>query len=426
MLTHKARCTRRVIPAALVALFALASAANLLAKPPIGPDEGIPCVPAADAHSVIDRVADVFGRVNSVDPKRSLVVLRMNDGAKAAFSIVIYRDKFDNFDGDVEKMYLGKLVKVHGTVSTYAGTPQIYATSSNQIEILSNPPTVIPLPKVAQRPKSSEITVAAYNILNLFDEVDDPYRNDDSTPPKPRKQLEAVAKEIRTINADVLALEEVESRGYLQRFVDVFLPDMGYEVVHVESNDVRGIDACLLSRVPIGRVISHRHLTFPDANGKPMRFNRDLLRVEVRPPDTAPFEMWLLHLKSNYDGKAYAEPLRLGEAREVRKLLDSVMDRDPSARILVCGDFNDTRDSHSVKTIIGTGTNALTAFSDDIPKSMQISYNKEPYRSMIDFILASPGMAGRFVKGSYMIPQGSVDTTGSDHNPVIAKFRLGN
>ena len=43
--------------------------------------------------------------------------------------------------------------------------------------------------------------------------------------------------------------------------------------------------------------------------------------------------------------------------------------------------------------------------------------------SMIDFILASPAMAERYLPRSYRIPQGSSETLGSDHNPVIAKFK---
>jgi len=412
---------------AAVAMCLPLSGAPVGAKSPIGPNEGIPCVAAENARSVIGRVADVFGRVHSVDPKRSLVLLRFGDEIPTDFSIVVFRKYCDSFSGDVEKMYIGKLVKVRGTVTTYAGNPQIYATSSQQLKVLQEAPKVVAPPGRVSAPESSVVTVASYNILNLFDDVDDPYHNDDATPPKSRKQLEQIAEEIREIDADVLALQEVETRGYLRRFVDVFLPDMGYsEIVHLEGNDLRGIDVCLLSRFPIGKVTSHRHLSFPDDKGTTRRFNRDLLRVQIVPDNARSFEVWVVHLKSSYDGKAYAEPIRIAEARMVRRLLDDRLEDDPSARILVCGDFNDTRDSRALKTIIGTGTHALRAFSDDIPEPMQVTYNKKPYRSMIDFILASPAMAGRFVSGSYVIRPGTVATTGSDHNPVIAKFRLAN
>jgi exonuclease III len=43
---------------------------------------------------------------------------------------------------------------------------------------------------------------------------------------------------------------------------------------------------------------------------------------------------------------------------------------------------------------------------------------------MIDFILCSPAMGGGYVKDSARILHGSVETIGSDHNPVVASFRL--
>jgi exonuclease III len=43
---------------------------------------------------------------------------------------------------------------------------------------------------------------------------------------------------------------------------------------------------------------------------------------------------------------------------------------------------------------------------------------------MIDFLLCSPAMAKCYQKGSIQILQGTVDGSGSDHNPVSAKFDL--
>ena len=66
----------------------------------------------------------------------------------------------------------------------------------------------------------------------------------------------------------------------------------------------------------------------------------------------------------------------------------------------------------------------MTSFFSDVPEKDRITYNKEPYRSMIDFIFASPAMAKLYEKGSYEILPGGPSQTGSDHNAVIARFRL--
>ncbi len=222
----------------------------------------------------------------------------------------------------------------------------------------------------------------------------------------------------------MIAFEEVESRGYLTRFLEVFLPDMGYvNVVHYEGNDLRGIDVCLASRIPVGPVWSYRHVTFPDADGNPMKMRRDLLRVQFDPPGAEPFEVWVVHLKSK-GGGAGSNTIRVGEARFIRKLLDAELQSNPEARIFVCGDFNDTWNSTTLKTIVGEGSTAMHCFASELTKEQKITYNKEPYRSMIDFILCSPALARGYVKGSYAVQLGSVESTGSDHNPVSARFKI--
>jgi endonuclease/exonuclease/phosphatase family metal-dependent hydrolase len=406
------------------ATVAMVAAAAVGSDSPIDPNEARPRVHAKDAGQVVGRVAFVHGIVSEVSRKGRLTLLAFGPDSDS-FKVVVFNQYLGRFPGALEELYKGRLVRVRGTVTTYAGNPQIYASSADQIEILDRKPTTTSLERRKVKPKS-EITVATFNILNLFDDVDDPYRNDDTTRAKPRLQLAQVADAMHELDADVLALQEVESRGYLERFVEVFLADMGYEhVVHYEGNDHRGIDVCLLSRLPIGPVTSLRHVTFDDGKGHRRGFCRDVLQVTVEPAGGKRFEVWVLHLKSNYDGRAYAEPIRVGEAKEIRRMLDERLRADGGARILVCGDFNDTWSSETVQTIVGTGTHAMKCFAEELPEDQRITYNREPYRSMIDFILLSPGLASRYVKGSYGIVDGSVDILGSDHNPVLVRLRVG-
>ena len=316
-------------------------------------------------------------------------------------------------------------MEITGVVTEYEGTPQIVVSSPDQIEVVSevSSPFKPSFPKVAV---GDEITLATYNVRNLFDGVDHPYHDDEGTGMKPRDEMMRVAATMKEINADVIALQEVETRGYLQRFVDVFLPEMGYQhVVHYEGNDQRGIDVCIVSRVPIGRVVSHRHLTFQGPDGAWRHFNRDILRVELLPVDGDPFEAWVVHLKSNYGGREAAEPIRLAEAAQLRKLIDLRLRANPQADFLVCGDFNDYADSPTLRAIVGDGTSGpvLRTLYDQVPESDRVTYNREPYREMIDFILCSPSMAERYVHGSYQILNGTLEQTGSDHNPVFCRFR---
>jgi len=143
----------------------------------------------------------------------------------------------------------------------------------------------------------------------------------------------------------------------------------------------------------------------------------------LQPPGAPAFDVYVVHLKSKLGGDETI-PVRMGEAGAIRRILDERLRADPEARFLLCGDFNDTLESRPVQAILGTGPTALMNVATEIPEADRISYNREPYRSMIDFILCSPAMGAAYVKGSARILQGSVETLGSDHNPVSASFRL--
>ena len=396
------------------------------AQPAIDAAEGRPAVKWEDARSVVGQMAFVCGKVIGVPTVGKITFVNFDSQRPVRFAGVIFDDKLPNFPKPPAEMYNGKIVKISGVVSLFKDQPQIVVTSPSQIEVLDAMPTLVPPKKVVGAPaKPDEVVVAAYNILNLFDEHDDPYKEDEGTPAKPRAEMERLAESIRALNADVIAVEEVENRFYLDRFVNVFLPEMGYQdVVLFEGNDGRGIDVGLISRIPVGEVSSRRHLRFPGHDGGEARFNRDVLAVTLEPKNAEPFEVWVVHLKSNAGGREEAEPIRLAEARELRRLLDEELTENPEARIIVTGDFNDTPESETIKTIVGAGTNALWSAGSDLNDPAAVSYNQGEFRSVIDFMLCSPAMQKEYVKGSFQIPQGAVETTGSDHNPIKATFKL--
>ena len=395
------------------------------AAPPVDDDEARPHVAWQDAEGVVGRTAFVSGVVARVGHSKRVHFLNFDPKRRDVFVVVIFQPFLERFEGTLEELYEGRPIRVRGMVTRFRGTPQIQVSSPEQIEVLDKLPELKPLAVPAKLSVGQQIKVATFNVRNLFDDANDAYHNDEGTQAKPRHELEKLAAAIARLDADVLALQEVESRGYLARFLEVFAPQAGYQdVVHFEGNDLRGIDVCLLSRLPVGPVTSFRHATFADETGKRQKFRRDLLCVRLEPEDGLPFEVWVAHLKSNSDGREYAEPVRMAEAREIRRLLDKRLAADPNAAIIVCGDFNDTADSATVQTITGRGTTALRTAWSSIPEPQRITYNLEPYRSMIDFILWTPGMHSRYVKGTYAILGGSLEEIGSDHNPVRAEFRV--
>ena len=75
--------------------------------------------------------------------------------------------------------------------------------------------------------------------------------------PKPPLHLEALLSRTDHMNADVLAVQEVENLAALREFnsrLDAPYPHMAL----LEGNDPRFIDVAILSRLPLNRAISNR------------------------------------------------------------------------------------------------------------------------------------------------------------------------
>ncbi len=403
------------LPALLI--LAICSSASAQA---IDPAETMPLVDWQDAHKYMDQQVVVQGKI--VQTKDIKTITFLNFDAARTFTAIIRKDNYGKFPKPPVDLYLLKTVQIRGRISQYRGSVQIEVHEPDQITILDEPESVPEPPAEVKHEFKGTLRVATFNILNLFDDKDDPYHDDEGTPPKPRDEMEKVAAKIREVNADVLALQEIENRGYLQLFNDAMLRDLGYEhVVCIESNDARGIDCAILSRLPVGPVTSYRHLRLENGADAEQHMRRDLLQAEIRPPNCPPVQMFVVHLKSKRGGSE-TEAYRIQEAKLARDVMDGLLAKDRDAMFLICGDFNDTFESEPVKTIVGEGRSKLTDFLSDVSKDA-VTYNKGRL-SMIDYIFASPALAKRYVAKSYKIYPGSVETSGSDHNPVVAEFKL--
>ncbi len=384
-------------------------------------EAGLPVIDWQEAPKFVDQEVIVQGTIVATNNIGRMCFL--NFDTARTFTAIVRQRHYRQFPQPPEKMYNNQVVRIRGLISEFKGRPQIEVSRPEQVQILEAAPVVPPRVEMEQPPFEGIVTLGTFNVLNLFDEHDDPYHSDEGTSAKPKEQLEKLAETIRKVNADVLALQEVENRGYLERFVAAYLGDLGYRhVVCIESNDRRGIDCAVLSRLPVGPVTSYRHLRFPGGEGEEMWFRRDLLQVRIEPPGYLPITVLVVHFKSKRGGGDTTLKYRLGEARQARKVLDEMLGRDREALFAICGDFNDTWASAPLRALRGSGPTALRDFLADISEGAA-TYNKSPH-GMIDFILASPALGQRYLPKSYRVISGSVDSSGSDHNPVVARFDL--
>lgn len=406
------------------------------------PGEGFVLVSWDQTERFIDRPALVYGRIVSANnnSRGTRCFLNFHQDWRTHFSASIDAKLFSAFPQAPEAYFDDKRVLLKGIIDGELSKPEMTITSADQITLIPDnasdivafarqqfPGAATPdqIKTAAARPTDT-IRIGTYNVLNLFDEFDDPYREDERMEPKPRTELENLAQTIRQLDADVLALQEVENRFYLEQYVRSFLPEMGYNYVElIEANNHRGIDCAIVSRLPIKSATTHRHLSFKGPDGKMNRFQRDLLQVRLEGPGEFEFDVFVVHLKSKYgDTAGESEPTRLAEAAKVREIVDHILYQDPNARFVICGDFNDTWDSPSIKLIRGSGQTELICPGASLPELDRVTYNKAPFISMIDYIMCSPAMHRCYVESSYRMIPGTVDGSGSDHNPSVATFRV--
>lgn len=302
-------------------------------------------------------------------------------------------------------------------------------------------PAPAPTP-AGTKPAPGRLTFASYNAAWLLDVFRDPYINDGDRKPKPRAEIELLAKAIREVNPDVLAVTEVENEGVLKGVVKEFLADMGYEYVTVaHTNSDRGQNLGIVSRRPIVSMTSHRFQELRlDGHDRTWRFARDLWRVEVQVTAKQNVELYIVHLKSKLDSAddKNSATWRLAEATAARRIINDRLARQPDALIAMLGDFNDTPESPTLATLLtavpanaagkppldSAGFPGLSDSHASLPAKSRITYIKEPHRSTIDYILTSPALAKRLVPGSPRVLDDQAVLGGSDHAPVSAAFQF--
>ena len=184
------------------------------------------------------------------------------------------------------------------------------------------------------------------------------------------RQLTALA--IAATRADIIVLQEVDNLEALKAFEYGYLFKMigeGYRSKYASTgNDSRGIDVAVMMRpetahgqpIEFVRMTSHAHVTFdefelyqPEMEEFGIRpedriFRRDCLELDVR-IGGKPFTIYGVHLKSmgsprnGLDGRAATMPVRVAEARAVRRIIEDRFGKDHagSKRWAICGDMND-------------------------------------------------------------------------------------
>ncbi|MCK5799154.1 MAG: endonuclease/exonuclease/phosphatase family protein [Deltaproteobacteria bacterium] len=275
----------------------------------------------------------------------------------------------------------------------------------------------------------AHVRVATFNVHNFFDGVDDPHHSDEIlTSSEVGKKVKQIGAALRTLDADVVALQEIENLGLLNRIVTEELKGRGYEHVHLQSgNDPRGINVAVLSRSTITRVTSHAGDQFEGADAsdtKNYHFSRDCLEVEIEPSKNRRLTLLINHLRAaSFSDPDLATRIREAQAKRVRAIVDEILKWSPNANVAVVGDLNDAPTSRAL-TLLRDGSPRLTDLlaSQSLNNRYTIVYKGK--KLQFDYILTTPGLQADYETGSAKARHDAVFSAASDHFPVVANFRV--
>ena len=283
------------------------------------------------------------------------------------------------------------------------------------------------------------VRVATFNAEFLFDGAGDegsatfPWKSD---PAAARAHRDAVGAVVRSLDADLVLLTEVESLETLQLLAEESLADMGYTAVLVDGRDTfTGQDVGLLTRLPV-EAAGRTDERVPVGLGDDLYGVSKNLWVRLDLGGT-PVTVVGVHFLARPDD-VERRPRRQAQAEVVRRLIAAEV--AAGREVVALGDFNDfddvaldRRGSRPITDVLATVKRAgpgpaddLVNVMGDVPQAQRFTALYDRNRndavdagelSAIDHVLLSPALYRRVVDVRYVHAHDPLRV--SDHFPVV-------
>lgn len=300
------------------------------------------------------------------------------------------------------------------------------------------------------------ITVAQFNVWNWFDTTDDPHSRDtvyDPTQYQARltKLAGLIARDLEA--PDVLTMQELENANVLDDLLKMpQLAGLGYTYLLSGKADTRGIRNAILYRE--GKLVL-RSLEEPNPVSTlppedPALIGADRLFARASMVATfglvgatdaqhAAFTIINNHFKSKLGGEFY-EPRRRAQGAFIGGLVDALRGAEPTLPVIVAGDFNATYADGAYQLLErrggGDGAQRLFDTVRALPDADRYTYIYRKQHDLLDHMLVTPDLrdtveAVRILhinseKESLAKRFNPRTTHGtSDHDPILARIRLG-
>jgi len=233
------------------------------------------------------------------------------------------------------------------------------------------------------------VAIGFWNCENFYDTLNDPLKNDEDFLPsgsyswtgkKFRNKLDHMTNVISQLAIEstpdgvaVIGVCEIENRSVLESMTKApKLAARGYQIVHVEGPDMRGVDVALLYNPKYFKVTSYHayRLVLPTDSTHP---TRDQLLVSGKLLGEE-FHFIVCHWPSR--GGPNSEPNRMAAGKLGRKIIDSLLTANPNAKVILMGDLNDDPTDASIRKGLNTTGKEKDAKAPLLFNAMESYYKK--------------------------------------------------
>ena len=269
----------------------------------------------------------------------------------------------------------------------------------------------------AQNKKLAVYGVGFYNLENLFDTINSNGKYDLEFSPEGARRwngqkywskqknmayaISQMGKETLPTGLAVLGVSEIENKGVLEDLVKTGeLATQNLKIVHYDSPDKRGVDVGLLYNPKFFRVLASQSRRLI-VEGKPDFLTRDQL-VVTGLLGGEKISFVVNHWPSRLGGEEQSSPLREAAAALTKSIVDSLMQLDPKAGVVVMGDLNDDPINKSCKTVLRAKKKEKEVAEGDMFNTMWQFYDKGigtlAYKgqwNLFDQIIITPNLLGK-------------------------------
>lgn len=216
----------------------------------------------------------------------------------------------------------------------------------------------------SQEKRYALYSVAFYNLENLFDTIHDVGKNDYEYLPdgknkwnsmKYESKLKNMSEVLSQLSTDklpmgpaIIGMSEVENRGVLEDLLkQPALSDRGYEIVHYEGPDKRGIDCAFFYNPKLFHLTASKLVPYIYVNDTVHKTRGFLIASGTIDGEKMHF------IVNHWPSRAAASATRERAGEQVRVLKDSLLNEDPAAKIMIMGDMNDDPMDKSMSVALG-------------------------------------------------------------------------